>query len=127
MKHSKISLFNDPETIYVGYEDYFKEEFVKPFGESEDLKKFPSLLFNTNLKLEKVTLYQDPSGESGFHKFSFSIPIKDNPDLDLVIAYDLKKFFKLNSESTLENPIALLPRYTINGVAHINILYGWSA
>ena len=85
----KTTLFNDPKTIYVGYEDFFKEEFVKPFGESEYLGKFPSLS-NPTLKLEKVTLYQDPNGESGFHKFSFTIPSMD--DIDLVIAYDLKRF-----------------------------------
>lgn len=120
----KTTLFNDPKTIYVGYEDFFKEEFVKPFGESEYLEKFPSLS-NPTLKLEKVTLYQDPKGESGFHKFSFTIPIMDN--IDLVIAYDLKSFFKLHSENSLENPITLIPRYIINGIAHIDILYGWSA
>lgn len=120
----KTTLFNDPKTIYVGYEDFFKEEFVKPFGESEDLEKFPSILDPT-LKLEKVTLYQDPSGESGFHKFSFTTPINGN--YDIIIAYDLKRFFKLHSESTLENPITLLPRCIINGIAHIDILYGWSA
>lgn len=119
----KTTLFNNPETIYVGYEDFFKEEFVKPFGESEHLKELP-LLLDPALKLEKVTLYQDPNGESGFHKFSFTIP-SGKPYYS--IRYALKSFFEFHSENILENPIVLLPKYIINNIIHIDILYGWLA
>ena len=121
----KTTLFNDPKTIYVGYEDFFKEEFVKPFGESEDLEKFP-LLSNPALKLEKVTLYQDPSGESGFHKFSFTITYNEYIHYPRAIS-DLYEFFRLNSESDLETPIAILPIHAIQDTVHIDILYGFSA
>lgn len=121
----KTTLFNDPKTIYVGYEDFFKEEFVKPFGESEYLEKFP-LLSNTALKLEKVTLYQDPSGESGFHKFSFTIPFGEYTSYPHAVS-DLYEFFRLHSESDLETPIAILPIHAIQDTVHIDILYGWSA
>lgn len=125
MKKLKTSLFNNPETIYSGYEDFFKEEFVKPLGESEDLEKFP-LLFDPALKLEKVTLYQDPSGESGFHKFSFATPDTSSYGITKLID-QLYQFLSLNSENELENPIIALPVHIIKGIAHINILYGFSA
>lgn len=121
----KTTLFNDPKTIYVGYEDFFKEGFVKPFGESEYLEKFPSLS-NPTLKLEKVTLYQDPNGESGFHKFSFTIPFGEYT-YDSTPAAELYEFFLLNSENDLETPISILPTHTIQDIVHIDILYGWSA
>ena len=121
----KTTLFNDPKTIYVGYEEFFKEEFVKPFGESEDLEKFP-LLSNPALKLEKVTLYQDPSGESGFHKFSFTITYNEYKHYPRAIS-NLYEFFLRQSENTVETPIAILPIQSIQDTVHIDILYGWSA
>lgn len=120
----KTNLFNDPETIYSGYEDFFKEEFVKPLGESEDLEKFPQLL-DPNLKLEKVTLYQDPTGESGFHKFSFTI--LDTRYMNTNLIDQLYGFFKLHSENELENPILILPIHAIQDTVHIDILFGYSA
>lgn len=119
----KTSLFNNPETIYLGYEDFFKEEFVKPFGESEHLEEFPQLL-DPNLKLEKVTLYQDPNGESGFHKFSFTIPHKK---YRLGLKHSLTEFLYLHLESELENPVVSLPKIIINETVHIDILIGFSA
>lgn len=121
----KTSLFNNPETIYLGYEDFFKDEFVKPFGESEHLEKF-HLLSNPSLKLEKVTLYQDPTGESGFHKFSFTIPFGEYTHYSNAVS-DLYEFFRLHSESDLENPIAILPIHAIQDTVHIDILIGFSA
>lgn len=121
----KKSLFNNPETIYLGYENSFKDEFVKPLGESEDLEKFP-LLLDPALKLEKVTLYQDPNGESGFHKFSFTTPDTSSYGITKLID-QLYQFLSLNSESSLENPITALPVHIINKVAHIDILFGYSA
>lgn len=121
----KTTLFNNPETIYVGYEDFFKEEFVKPLGESEDLEKFP-LLSDPNLKLEKVTLYWDLNRESGFHKFSFTIPTREYVHYNNPLS-NLYDFFRFNSESDLENPIAILPIHAIQDTVHIDILIGYSA
>lgn len=125
MKNLKTSLFNNPETIYSGYDDFFKDEFVKPLGESEDLKKFP-LLFDPVLKLEKVTLYWDLNRESGFHKFSFTTPDTSSYGITKLID-QLYQFLSLNSENELENPITALPVHIINKIAHIDILYGFSA
>lgn len=120
----KTNLFNNPETIYSGYKDFFKEEFVKPFGESEHLEEFPSLL-NPALKLEKVTLYQDPTGESGFHKFSFTIP--DHNYMNTNLIDQLYGFFSFHLENDLENPILILPIHAIQDIVHIDILIGYSA